>query len=532
MTAPTVVVLAAGQGTRMRSEVPKVLHDLCGRPMGLWPVVAALEAGAGRVVVVDSPARPLAEVLPEGVELVVQPVSNGTGGAVLAAAEALDPAAPVVVLSGDVPLVSAAAIAELVAAHVAGGAAATMATTVLEDPAGYGRVVRDERGAVARVVETKQAGDATPEELALREVNTGIYAFDGAALLEVLPRLSADNAQGELYLPQALDLLRADGAVIAAHAVDDPRLVLGVNDRWALAQVRALAQRAILERHARAGVTVVDPAATWVDVDVRVGVDARLEPGTSLRGATEVGAGAVVGPHTTALDSSIGERAVVRVSWLDHAVVGAGASVGPFAYLRPGAVLGEGSKVGTFVEVKNSDLGAGVKIPHLSYIGDADVGERSNLGAGTITANYDGHSKHRTTIGRRVRGGVDTAFVAPVVVGDDAYTAAGSVITEDVPPGALGVARARQVNREGYAQRRGDARARAQSEVRDGNVSDGKAPDTQAQVSQVAADNQGDVHARGAEAGQTHDAPPRGTRPRAPAPVAPLTHADDPQKSH
>ncbi len=565
MTAPTVVVLAAGQGTRMRSAVPKVLHDLCGRPMGLWPVVAALEAGAGRVVVVDSPARPLAEVLPEGVELVVQPVSNGTGGAVLAAAEAIDPAAPVVVLSGDVPLVSAAAIAELVAAHVAGGAAATMATTVLEDPAGYGRVVRDEGGAVARVVETKQAGDATPEELALREVNTGIYAFDGGALLEVLPRLSADNAQGELYLPQALDLLRAGGAVIAAHAVDDPRLVLGVNDRWALAQVRALVQRAILERHARAGVTVVDPAATWVDVDVRVGVDARLEPGTSLRGATVVGAGAVVGPHTTALDSHIGERAVVRVSWLDHAVVGVGASVGPFAYLRPGAVLGEGSKVGTFVEVKNSDLGAGVKIPHLSYIGDADVGERSNLGAGTITANYDGHSKHRTTIGRRVRGGVDTAFVAPVTVGDDAYTAAGSVITEDVPPGALGVARARQVNREGYTQQREDARARAQGgEVRDGNVSDGKAPgertqaqggevpdgkalDTQAQVSQVGAGGgRGDVHARGEEAGQTHDASPRGTRTEAgghspsasipvsasaPAPVAPLTHADDPQKS-
>ncbi len=487
MTAPTVVILAAGQGTRMRSDVPKVLHELCGRPMGLWPVVAALEAGAGRVVVVDSPARPLAEVLPEGVELVVQPVSNGTGGAVLAAVGAIDPGAPVVVLSGDVPLVSAAAVAELVEAHVRGGAAATMATTVLADPAGYGRVVRDERGAVARVVETKQAGDATAEELAIREVNTGIYAFDGGALLGVLPRLSADNAQGELYLPQALDLLRADGAVVAAHAVDDPALVLGVNDRVALAQVQALAQRAILERHARAGVTVVDPAATWVDVDVRVGQDARLEPGTSLRGSTVVGAGAVVGPHTTALDSRIGERAVVRVSWLDRAVVGAGASVGPFAYLRPGTVLGEGSKVGTFVEVKNSDVGAGAKIPHLSYIGDADVGERSNLGAGTLTANYDGHSKHRTTIGRRVRGGVDTAFVAPVTVGDDAYTAAGSVIVEDVPPGALGIARARQTNIEGYAERRSDE--------------------------------------------QTHDAPTRGTTPRAHAPVAPLTHADDPQKS-
>jgi bifunctional UDP-N-acetylglucosamine pyrophosphorylase/glucosamine-1-phosphate N-acetyltransferase len=441
----------------MRSDVPKVLHDLCGRPMGLWPVMAALQAGAGKVVVVDSPAKPLAEVLPERVELVVQPLSNGTGGAVIAAAEAIDPGAPVVVLSGDVPLVSAAAIAELVEAHLAGGAAATMATTLLDDPSGYGRVVRDERGAVARVVETKKAGDATAEELEIREVNTGVYAFAGDALLAVLPRLSADNAQGELYLPQVLDLLRADGAAVLAHAVDDPSLVLGVNDLVALAQVRALAQRAILERHMRAGVTVVDPATTWVDVDVQIGQDARIEPGTSLRGTTGVGAGAVVGPHTTAIDSQISERAAVRASWLDRAVVGAGASVGPFAYLRPGALLRESSKVGTFVEVKNSDIGAGAKIPHLSYIGDADVGERSNLGAGTITANYDGHSKHRTTIGRRVRGGVDTALVAPVTVGDDAYTAAGSVITEDVPPGALGVARARQQNREGYAERRESA---------------------------------------------------------------------------
>jgi bifunctional UDP-N-acetylglucosamine pyrophosphorylase / glucosamine-1-phosphate N-acetyltransferase len=457
MTAPTVVVLAAGQGTRMRSDIPKVLHELCGRPMGLWPVMAALEAGAGKVVVVDSPARPLAEVLPDGVELVVQPRSNGTGGAVLAAAGAIDPGAPVVVLSGDVPLVSAQTIAELVAAHARSGAAATMATMVLEDPSGYGRVVRDERGAVARVVETKQAGDATAAELEIREVNTGVYVFNGGALLEVLPRLSADNAQGELYLPQVLDLLRADGATVAAHAVEDHNLVLGVNDRVALAHVRALAQREILERHMRAGVTIVDPLATWVDVDVRIGRDARVEPGTSLRGATEVAAGATVGPHTTAIDSHIGERATVRVAWLDRATVGAGASVGPFAYLRPAAVLGEGSKVGTFVEVKNSDIGPGVKIPHLSYIGDADVGERSNLGAGTLTANYDGHAKHRTTIGRRVRGGVDTAFVAPVTVGDDAYTAAGSVITDDVPPGALGVARARQENREGYAERRESA---------------------------------------------------------------------------
>jgi bifunctional UDP-N-acetylglucosamine pyrophosphorylase/glucosamine-1-phosphate N-acetyltransferase len=483
MSAPTVVILAAGQGTRMRSETPKVLHELCGLPMGLWPVRAALRAGAARVVVVDSPARPLAAVLPEGVELVVQPQANGTGGAVIAAREAIDAGAPVVVLSGDVPLVSAEAIAELVAAHESGEAAATMATTMLDDPRAAGRVGRAPHGAVAKVVETKAPGDASAAELEIREVNTGIYAFEGGALLGVLGRLTADNAQGEYYLPQALDLLRADGARIAAHVVDDPALVLGVNDRVALAEVRALAQRAILERHMRAGVGIVDPASTWIDVDVEIGRDARIEPGCSLRGTSAIGAGATVGPHTTAIDSRIGAGASVRISWLEGAEVGERANVGPFAYLRPGALLREGAKAGTFVEVKNSDIGAGAKIPHLSYIGDADVGAGSNLGAGTITANYDGHAKHRTTIGERVRGGVDTAFVAPVSVGDDAYTAAGSVITEDVPPGALGVARARQQNREGYAQR------------------------------------------RAAE----HEASTRGTTPRAPEPIAERTRVDDPQ---
>jgi bifunctional UDP-N-acetylglucosamine pyrophosphorylase/glucosamine-1-phosphate N-acetyltransferase len=456
--APTVVILAAGQGTRMRSATPKVLHELCGIPMVLWPVRAALAAGAGRVVVVDSPDRALGGVLPEGVELAVQAQSDGTGGAVRAAAELIDPDAPVVVLSGDVPLVGAESIAELVRAHSDSGAAATMATAVLEDPTGYGRVVREADGSVARVVETKTPGDATDAELEIREVNSGIYVFGGTELLSVLPRLTADNAQREYYLPQALDLLRADGALVAAHVVADEHLMLGVNDHVALAHVRALAQRAIAERHMLAGVTVVDPASTVIDVDVAIGQDARIEPGSALKGSTVVGAGAVVGPHTTAIDSRIGAGAQVRMSWLSQADVQAEVSVGPFAYLRPGALLREGSKVGTFVEVKNSDVGAGAKIPHLSYIGDADVGRDTNLGAGTITANYDGAAKHRTTIGDRVRGGVDTSFVAPVRVGDDAYTAAGSIVTEDVPAGALAVARARQRNVEGYAERKVDSR--------------------------------------------------------------------------
>jgi bifunctional UDP-N-acetylglucosamine pyrophosphorylase/glucosamine-1-phosphate N-acetyltransferase len=438
----------------MRSSTPKVLHELCGIPMVLWPVRAALAAGAGRVVVIDSPARALEEVLPEGVELAVQSDSDGTGGAVMAAADRIDPETPVVVLSGDVPLVGSAAIAELVQAHSDSGAAATMATAVLDDPTGYGRVVRDSDGSVARVVETKKPGDASDAELEIREVNSGIYVFSGSALLDVLPRLTAENAQREYYLPQTLDLLRSDGALLAAHVVGDERLMLGVNDRVALAQVRQLAQRAIAERHMLAGVTIVDPSSTVIDVDVTIGQDALIEPGTALKGSTVVGAGAVVGPFTTAIDSRIGVRACVRVSWLSDATLHAGVNVGPFAYLRPGSVLRDGSKAGTFVEIKNSDIGSGAKVPHLSYIGDADVGQDTNLGAGTITANYDGRAKHRTVIGERVRGGVDTSFVAPVQVGDDAYTAAGSVVTDDVPPGALAVARARQENVEGYAERR------------------------------------------------------------------------------
>jgi bifunctional UDP-N-acetylglucosamine pyrophosphorylase / glucosamine-1-phosphate N-acetyltransferase len=430
--APVVIVMAAGQGTRMKSKTPKVLHDLLGRPMGLWPVRAALDAGAQKVVVVDSPEEPLKAHLPEGAVSVVQPQANGTGGAVQAAAGHVERDAPVVVLSGDVPLVSAAAIAALVEAH---SGQATMATTRLEDPSGYGRVVRRADGSVEKVVETKTAGDATAEELAIDEVNTGIYAFDGAFLLDTLPKLTADNAQGELYLPQVLD--HADS--VSAHEVDDPNLVLGVNDRVALAQVRQIAQRALLEGLMRSGVTVTDPAATYVDVGVRVDQDTTLEPGTVLRGETTIGADCRIGPHVVAIDATIED----------------GVSVGPFAYLRPGTRLRPGSKVGTFVEVKNSDIGARTKVPHLSYIGDADVGEDANLGAATITANYDAKTKtkSRTTIGDRVKSSVDVTFVAPVAVGDDAYTAAGSVITEDVPPKALGVARERQRNVEGYADR-------------------------------------------------------------------------------
>ena len=426
--------MAAGQGTRMRSETPKVLHELCGRPMIAWPVAAAREAGAGRIVVVASPNSGLEGHLPEGVELAIQPVANGTGGAVIAAAEHIARDAPVVVVNGDVPVITAQVLSELAQAHETSGAPATMATALLDDATGYGRVVRGADGAVERVVETKTPGDATPEELQIREVNTGIYAFDGARLLDALPRVRPDNVQGEIYLPDVLKILRADGAPVAAHVVGDATIVLGVNDRVDLAAIRALLQRRIHEAHMRAGVTIV-------------------EPFTCLRGATRIGDACTIGAFTTLIDAVLGDAVSIVHSHLVECEVRDGAIVGPFAYLRPKTVLRERAKAGTFVEIKNSDIGSGAKVPHLSYIGDADVGERANLGAGTITANYDGRAKHRTTIGARFRGGVDTSFVAPVTVGDDAYTAAGSVITQDVPPGALGVARARQRNIEGYAER-------------------------------------------------------------------------------
>jgi bifunctional UDP-N-acetylglucosamine pyrophosphorylase/glucosamine-1-phosphate N-acetyltransferase len=459
VTAPTVVIMAAGEGTRMRSRTPKMLHDLCGRPMIGWPVAAALAAGAAEVVVVGGPDRAIEGYLADGVVLVEQAQANGTGGAVLAAAEHIGDG-PVLVLNGDVPLITAEALTGLMEAHAQGGAA-TVATMVLDDPRGYGRVVRGADGSVERVVETKRPGDATAEELRIGEVNSGVYAFDGALLLEALRRLDTANAQGELYLPGVLELLARDGARVAAHLVEDAGLLLGVNDRVELARVRALAQQRIHEAHMCAGVTIVDPASTLIDVDVAIGQDTVIEPSTFLRGATAIGERCAVGPLTTLIDTVIGDEAGVVHSYLHGCEVRAGATVGPFAYLRPGTLLRERAKAGTFVEIKNSDIGEGTKVPHLSYVGDAEVGPGTNLGAATITANYDGREKHRTTIGARVHTSVDTTLVAPVTVGDEAYTGAGSVITDDIPPGALGIARERQQNIEGYAdRRRGAARPR------------------------------------------------------------------------
>ena len=454
VAAPVVVILAAGQGTRMRSAVPKLLHPLCGRPMVAWPVAAAREAGAAKIVVVDGPGRQLESSLDADVVVAVQERALGTADAVRAAAGQIDPEGTVVVLNGDVPLITAQTIRELVDAHARSGAAATIATVVLDDASGYGRVVRAPDGTVERVVETKAAGDATEFELHIREVNTGVFAFEGAALITALDEVQADNAQGEHYLPDVLPILRERERTVVAYEIADADETRGVNDRRALADVRAIAQRRIHERHLLAGVTIVAPAATVIDVDVEVGQDTVVAPFTSLHGATKIGQGSAIGPNATLIDTQVGDQATILHSYTREAVVGDRVSVGPFAYLRPGAVLREGAKAGTFVEIKNSNIGAGSKVPHLSYIGDTDIGEASNIGAGTITANYDGYRKHRTTIGSKVKLSVDTALIAPVRIGDEAYTAAGSVISQDVPDGALGVARSRQENIEGYAERR------------------------------------------------------------------------------
>jgi bifunctional UDP-N-acetylglucosamine pyrophosphorylase/glucosamine-1-phosphate N-acetyltransferase len=438
----------------MRSKTPKVLHDLCGWPLVRWPVEAALAAGAGKVVVVGGPDRAVDGHVPDDVEIAVQPEAKGTGHAVRCAAEHIGADDTVIVLYGDVPLITAEAIAALAGAHAEAGAAATMATIVLDDPAGYGRVVRDDAGDVVKVVETKNPADATPEELAIGEVNTGIYAFAGGPLLEALARITNDNAQGEYYLPDVLPLFRAAGRRVVAHVIDDPWVATGINDRAQLAEVREVAQRRIIDAHQRAGVTFVNPAATTVDVGVAIGEDTTIEPGCVIRGATAIGGGSRVGPNTTLLGAELGSGVVALHAYAVDCVVEDGVSIGPFAYLRPKTRVRRNAKIGTFVELKNSDIGEGTKVPHLSYLGDADVGPNTNIGASNVTANYDGQNKHRTTIGANVKTSVDTTFVAPVTIGDGAYTAAGSVITEDVPEDALGVARARQTNVEGYARRK------------------------------------------------------------------------------
>jgi bifunctional UDP-N-acetylglucosamine pyrophosphorylase / glucosamine-1-phosphate N-acetyltransferase len=446
----TVLIMAAGHGTRMRSHTPKVLHRVCGKPMVEWVVDAAREAGADRVVCVVRHGDGVVADLPPGVEPIEQREGEGTAAAVLAARAAVD-SGPLVVLSGDHPLVTPEQIAGLRAARLAEDAAAALLTTDRLDPAGYGRIVRDAAGRFERIVETKYTDGVPREVLAIREVNLGTYVFDSDELYSALDEVQP--VDGELYLPGALPVIVKRGATVATHSTDDHAVALGVNDRAELMAVEAVAQRRILEGHARAGVTFLQPGSTRVEDGVVIGEDTTIGPGVSLLGKTTVGSGSEIGPHTTLHDARVGDGATVRQAYVVESEIQDRAIIGPFAYLRPGTVVRTGAKVGTYVEVKNSDIGAGAKVPHLSYLGDTEVGEKANLGASTITANYDGRRKHRTKLGKSVKTGIHTSLVAPVDVGDRAYTGAGSVITSDVPEGALGIAREKQKNVEGYADR-------------------------------------------------------------------------------
>ena len=426
--------MAAGLGTRMRSAVPKHLHPILGRRMVDWVLASARELGVDPIVVVASPATVAAF---DGLPVAVQEEPRGTGDAVRCARDRLQGAVDdVLVLSGDTPLLTSAVLRELVDTHRREDAVATVLSFEPVDPKQYGRVLRTDGGALAAIVEYR---DATEEQRAVREVNSSIYVFRADRLWAVLDRLTPHNAQGELYLTDSVALLGDDGDRVAVHKGDDPVETEGVNTRVELAEAaRALRDR-INEAHMLAGVTIVDPTSTWIDADAVLEADAVIHPFTVIRGASRVAAGAEVGPHAVVVDAAIGERALV----------------GPFCYLRPGTVLEADARAGTFVEIKNSHIGERSKVPHLTYLGDSDVGADTNIAAGNITANQE-HTrvKQRTTIGSNVRTGVDNAFVAPVTVGDDAWIAAGSVITEDVPPGALAIARAKQVNKEGRGGKR------------------------------------------------------------------------------
>jgi bifunctional UDP-N-acetylglucosamine pyrophosphorylase/glucosamine-1-phosphate N-acetyltransferase len=460
-----VIVLAAGEGTRMKSKKPKVLHELCGRALVDHMLAAARGLDPERLIIVIGHAREqveahVTETSPDA-RPIVQEEQRGTGHAVRTVLETVGTiAGTVLVTYGDTPLLRTETLAALLEAHGENGNAVTVLTAEVPDPTGYGRIIRDPSGAVLEIVEEK---DATPRQRAIREMNSGVYAFDGALLADAVKRVSTANVQGEEYLTDVLAILREDGHRVGASVAADYVEVEGVNDRVQLAFVRGVLNRRILDRHMRAGVTVIDPGSTWIDVDVALEPDVVVHPGTQLHGRTAVAAGAEIGPATTLTDTVVGEEAVVRNAVCVSARIGPEASVGPYAYLRPGTVLARKAKAGTYVEMKNAQVGEGSKVPHLTYVGDATIGAGANIGASAIFVNYDGVEKNHTTVGDNAFIGCDTMLVAPVTVGDGAYTAAGSVVTDDVPPGAIGVARARQRNIEGWVLRRRAGTASAEA---------------------------------------------------------------------
>jgi len=468
MTVPdlAVIILAAGQGTRMRSRKPKVLHTLAGIPMVSHVLATAGALGAHHIVAVVRHERTaIAELVAEqhpGIIIVDQDNVPGTGRAVEQALAGL-PAAfagSVVVLSADVPMLDAATVRTLIESHVLAGNALTLLSAQLDDPTGFGRIVRDSAGVFQSIVEER---DANATERAITETNAGVYVFDSGALAGALAQVTTENAQSEKYLTDVAAGIRTSGARIEAVPVSDPWLVAGINDRVQLAAAAAELNARIIRGWQLAGVTIQEPASTWIDLRAIIAEDVELLPGTQILGATVIERGAIVGPHTTLADCEIGEDAVVKRTDATLAVVGANATVGPFSYLRPGSYLGADGKIGAFVETKNSKIGRGSKVPHLSYIGDATIGDESNIGAGTITANYDGVIKHATVVGSHVRTAAHSVFVAPVRIGDGAYTGAGTVVRKDVPAGALAVNVAPQRNILGWVEEKRAGTAAAQA---------------------------------------------------------------------
>jgi bifunctional UDP-N-acetylglucosamine pyrophosphorylase/glucosamine-1-phosphate N-acetyltransferase len=448
----SAIILAAGKGTRMRSDLAKVLHRAAGRSLLEWVLRTLEPLDLDRVaVVVGQGSGDIAAILPRWAIPAVQERQLGTADAAAVGLDAL-PAltGTVLVVPGDMPLLSTTTLQLLLDSHRTSGAAATVLTVRVADPSGYGRIIRDESGAVVAVVED---ADTDPQQAAIDEINTSVYAFDAALLEAALAKVGVDNSQGEYYLTDVIAILAADGHPLAAVAAPTDEGA-GVNTHEQLAAVAAALRSRINAAHMAAGVWMLDPSRVYIDADVTIGAGTRIFPDTILEGDTTIGEGVEVGPSVHARSARIDDGAVVRFAVLDGAHVGPRATVGPFTYLRPGAELREDSKAGTFVEVKKSVIGARSKVPHLSYIGDATIGEDTNIGAATVTVNYDGFAKHRTVIGDRVRIGSDTMLVAPVEIGDDAYTGAGSVITEDVSPGALAIERSQQQEVPGYAERR------------------------------------------------------------------------------
>ena len=455
MTVQTVILLAAGEGTRMKSATPKVLHSVAGRSLlehvlhavnDLSPTELRIVVGAGREVV----EAHIAQIAPQATT-VFQEHRGGTGHAVQLALAGKAPQGTVLVLAGDTPLLTGDSLARFVNAHSDGKFAASVLTAEHPDPTGYGRIIRDDKDELLRIVEDK---DATEDEKFIYEINSGVYAFDGEKLAASIGKLSNANAQGELYLTDVIGILKSAGESIAAVMIDDFTETLGVNDRVQLAESAALLRDRINDEWMRAGVTIIDPTTTWIDSTVELAQDVTIHPGTALLGSTKVATGAVIGPRSTLTDCIVKEGASVLESIATQTIIGERANVGPFSFLRAGTQLGDATKAGAFVEMKNAVVGTGSKVPHLSYVGDATIGEGSNIGAATIFVNYDGVEKHHTTVGDHVRIGSDTMLVAPVSVGDGAYTAAGSVITEDVPAGAIGVGRAKQRNVIGWVLRK------------------------------------------------------------------------------